>query len=125
MPVGQSFRKRGERPQVGVLDRDIEPCEALLGLGAIACLVDRAERFLESPCLDEERLAFKQRAEAAAFAFGETFGGFEQAMAGVVELGVPPVAIAAAPRALGTAGGVLALALAADAASAVLTPRTR
>ena len=80
---------------------------------------------MSSPRLGEDRIAFKQRAEAAALAFGETLGGLEQAMAGVVELGVPPVVLAAAPRALGTAGGVLRWRSRRTLSSAVLTPRTR
>jgi hypothetical protein len=113
-PGAHTFGESVEGRQAGVLDREEQRVEPLLGVRLAGRAVDLSEALLQSPRLGEHGITPEQVTQPAAFTLGQSFGCFAQAVSGLVELWAPPNMLAAAPRALRPLRAGVALALTAD-----------
>ena len=111
-PVAQAVAEGEEGGDLRAFGCVQEELESALGVFAAVGAVDGAEAFLQPPGLGEQRLALEELAERAALLLCESFPAFEQAPAGVPEVGAEAAAaLLAADRPL---AAPVALPLASD-----------
>jgi hypothetical protein len=81
-PGRDAPREGAEGRNRRTLHRGQKEFEAPLGLGAVACGVDRAKRFLQAPGLGQQRLGGEELAARAALALAQALARLEQSLAG-------------------------------------------